>query len=151
MQIRNLNDVLAGLFLIAVASLALVLTWHLRSGSAVSMGPGYLPKLLVFIQLMVGFGIVAQGIFGAPDRLEPWSLRPIVWILVSVAFFGVTIERFGLVVAVFGLVVLSALAHRGTRPVEGFLLAAVLAAFSVLVFVKALGLPMPVWPPGLVR
>ena len=149
MPVRNVNDVLAGLFLIAVAALAFALTWHLRSGSAVSMGPGYLPKLLIAIQFIFGVGIVAQGIFGAPDRLESWSLRPLVWILASVAFFGVTIERFGLVVAVFGLVVLSALAHRGTRPIEGLALAAVLAAFSVLVFVKALGLPMPVWPPGL--
>ena len=64
LRIRNMNDLLAGLFLIAVAVLALALTWNLRSGSAVSMGPGYLPKLLIGIQLIFGAAIVAQGISG---------------------------------------------------------------------------------------
>src|SRR5262245_13715943 len=145
MPVRNPNDVLAGLFLILVASLALVLAWPLRIGSTAAMGPGYLPKLLIAMQLVFGLAVLAQGVFGAPDRLESWSLRPLVFILAAVAFFGLTIERFGLVAAVLGLVILATLAHRGTRPVEGLLLAAVLAAFSVLVFVKALGLPMPVW------
>jgi putative tricarboxylic transport membrane protein len=150
-RIRNINDVLAGLFLIAVAMIALGLMWNLRSGSAASMGPGYLPKLLAVIQLIFGVVIVAQGLLGTLDRLEPWRLRPLIWILAGVAFFGLAIERFGLVVAVSGLVLLSALGHRGTRPLEAILLAAVLATFSVLVFVKVLGLPMPIWPPGLVR
>lgn len=149
LRIRNMNDVLAGVFLIAVAMLALALTWHLRSGSSASMGPGYLPKLLIGAQFLFGVAIVAQGVFGPGDRLERWSLRPIIWILASVAFFGVAIERLGLVVAVLGLVLLSTLGHRGTRPVEALLLAAVMAGFSVLVFVKALGLPLPVWPIGL--
>lgn len=146
MRIRNLNDVLAGLFLIAVAAVALALTWNLRIGSTASMGPGYLPQLLIGVQVLLGAAIVTHGLLGAPDRLQPWSPRPLVLILASVAFFGVAIERFGLVVAVLGLVLLSALAHRGTRPFEGLLLAAGLAAFAVLVFVKALGLPLRVWP-----
>ena len=151
LRIRNMNDLLAGAFLIAVAVLALALTWNLRSGSAVNMGPGYLPKLLIGIQLIFGAAVLAQGIWGVPEKLDAWSPRPIVWILASVAYFGVSIERFGLVAAVFGLVLLSALGHRGTRPVEALLLATALAGFSVLVFVMALGLPIPVLPVGLVR
>jgi hypothetical protein len=145
-RIRSVNDLLAGLFLVAVALVGLALSWKLRTGIAVDMGPGYVPKLLCWLQIALGVAIALQGLLVEGERPEAWLWRPILWILASVAFFAVTVERFGLVVAVLGTVILSTLAHAGTRATEAVLLAAGLAAFATLVFVVALGLPMPVWP-----
>jgi putative tricarboxylic transport membrane protein len=150
-HLRNVNDILAGLFLIGIALLALGLTWGVRAGTALRMGPGYVPKMLVGIQIFLGVCVVLQGWLRERDPAESWSLRAIIWVLASITFFALTLEPFGLAVAVLGLVILSALAHGGTRPVEAGVLAAVLAVFSILVFVTGLGLTIPVWPRFLVQ
>jgi len=62
-----------------------------------------------------------------------------------------TIERLGLVLSIFGLVMLSTLGHPRPRLVSAILLGLFMAAFSVAVFVLALGLPMLVWPAALMR
>jgi hypothetical protein len=150
-RIKNLNDVLAGSLLIIVAVVGLMLSWRLNSGVSAAMGPGYVPKMLAFIQIALGLATITYGFLTEGDPFEAWVPRPLFWILVSVAFFGLTIERFGLVVAVIGLVVLSCLGNRDTKPLEATLLAVGMAAFAVLTFVTALGLPILVWPTALVR
>jgi hypothetical protein len=67
-------------------------------------------------------------------------------VLVAIAFFTLTIERMGLVISVVGLVLIACSANRETRMRETFALAAGAAAFSALLFVKALGLSIPMWP-----
>lgn len=148
--VRNWNDVLAGIVLIAVALIGFSLNRDLAIGNATGMGPGYLPRLLCFILAAFGAGIVVRGCM-VRGIAEAWIPRPILWILASVAFFGLTIERFGLVVAIIGLVGLAVPAHGETRLTEAILLAIAMAVFSVLVFVNALGLPIPVWPSQLAR
>ena len=145
---RNIDlvDLVSGLFLIGIALIALALVWRLRVGTVVEMGPGYAPQLFCYMQIALGALIAVRSIFGGARTLESWAPRPILWILASVTFFGLAIERLGLAVAVVGLVILSCLAHRGTNPLHAALLGFGLAAFSVVVFVTALGLPIPVWP-----
>ncbi|TCR62467.1 tripartite tricarboxylate transporter TctB family protein [Bosea sp. BK604] len=145
-QIRNPNDVIGGLFLIAVALLALWLCAPLRQGTTLEMGPGYAPRLLCIIQLCFGLIMLVQGVMSEGPPLERWVPRPIIFVLASVAFFAATLERLGLVVAVVGVVLISAMANRETRALQIAAMAAILAAFSVGVFVKGLSLSMPVWP-----
>ena len=139
-------DFASGILLIGIALLALALSWPLPLGEASNMGPGYVPQLLCYVQLTLGGVIVAWSVLSRGQSLEACALRPLIFVLASVAFFGLAIERLGLVVAVVGLVLISCIAHRGTRPHEAVLLGGALAAFAVLVFVKALGLPMQAWP-----
>ncbi|RDJ19772.1 tripartite tricarboxylate transporter TctB family protein [Bosea caraganae] len=145
-RIDNVTDLVSGLLLVGLALLALTLTWPLRLGSATQMGPGYVPRLLCYLQIGLGLMIIAQSLVTQGGPLEKWAPRPIVWVLAGLAFFTFAIERLGLVAAVIGLVLLSCLAHRGTRPLEAALLGIGLAVFSVLLFVEALGLPILVWP-----
>jgi putative tricarboxylic transport membrane protein len=142
----NFSDVFTGLLLIVVAIVALTLAWRLRVGTTFRMGPGYVPQLLCYLQIALGTGVIISGLTKPGEALEAWAFRPIILILASVVFFGLTIERFGLVVAVAGTVMLACLANRETKLWEAALLAAGLAAFSVLVFVTGLGLPILVFP-----
>ena len=73
----------------------------------------------------------------------PW------WCLAAIAFFGVTIERMGLVIALTGLVLIACAANRGTKFHEALALAFGSAVLSALLFVKALGLSIPIWPSNL--
>jgi putative tricarboxylic transport membrane protein len=131
-RVKDLNLVLTGSFLIGVALLAFY---------------GYVPRLFAFLQLGLGALMVFNGFVQEGEPTEPWHLRPLVLVLASVAFFAFSIERMGLVVSVTGLVLISCAAHRGTTWREALALAVGASVVSVLLFVKLLGLTMPVWPP----
>jgi hypothetical protein len=142
-----MNGVLIGAFLVLVALAALVLAWPLSSRSDVGLGPGFAPKMLAVVLLAMGTLMTVHGIcWGAAEAPEPWHVRPVVLVLGSVAFFAATIESFGMVVALTGLVLISCVANSEARLWETLALAAAAVVASALVFVKALGLQIPVWP-----
>jgi len=150
-QIKNLNDVMVGLTLVAIAIFGLILAWPLNPGTVAAMGAGYFPRLLGFIELALGIAIIVQGFAKEGEVFERWFPRQMFFVLASVLFFGLTIFQLGVVIAVAGMVLIACLAHRGTRFYEAVLLAIGMAAFIVLVFPVALGLPMQIWPMALVH
>lgn len=138
---------MTGVFLILVAISAFVLAWPLSSKTDVGMGPGFLPKVLAGILLAMGSAMAVHGLrWGEAETSDPWHLRPLVLVLGAVAFFGATIESMGLVVALTGLVLIGCAANSEARLVETLVLAVGSVVFSALVFVKALGLQIPLWP-----
>jgi putative tricarboxylic transport membrane protein len=143
---RNSTDVMTGIFMILVALFGFYLAWPLDSLSSYGLGPGYVPKMLAVVLAAFGVAILVHGFLGADEAHEPWHVRPLVLVLGSITFFGLTVERFGLWVAVIGLVLIGCAAHRSTRLYESAALAVGMAAFSFLVFIKGLGLTIPVWP-----
>jgi hypothetical protein len=86
-------------------------------------------------------GAVTLGLF-----LGAWGPPSLFVILLSVAAFGYTIRPLGLAAATFILIVGSAYAGHEFKWKEAILLGVGLAIFSVLVFVKGLGLSMNIWP-----
>ena len=88
-RIKDLNEVLTGIFLILVALLAFYLSWPLSSNTEVGLGPGYVPKMFAFIQLGLGAMMIVNGFLQAGEAPEPWHLRPLVLVLASVAFFAI--------------------------------------------------------------
>ncbi len=148
-RIKNMNEVLTGIFLILVALLAFYLLAPLSSGTQIGLGPGFIPRLFAFIQLGLGVVLIISGMVTAGEPSDAWQLRPVLLILASIVFFAVSIERLGLVLAVIGLVLISCAANRGTTFKEAAILAAASAAVSALLFVKLLGLTIAVWPPAL--
>ncbi len=73
-------------------------------------------------------------------------LRLLFFITRSLLVFGYLLKPIGLVLALLCLVVISAFAGHEFRLKEALLLTFVLIILSVLVFVKGLGLPFPLWP-----
>jgi hypothetical protein len=144
-RIKNMNEVLTGLFLILVALLAFYLSWPLSGLTEIGLGSGFVPRMYASIQLGLGVMLILNGFRRAGGADEGWQLRPLV-VLAAITFFCVTIERLGLVVAVMGLVLIACAANHSTRFYEAFALAIGAALFSVFVFVKLLGLTLPIWP-----
>jgi hypothetical protein len=72
--------------------------------------------------------------------------KPIVLIVASAMVFAYLLKPLGLVASSILLVFVAALGGHEYRTKEVAILAVVLAIFSVLVFVKGLTLPFPVWP-----
>jgi hypothetical protein len=142
----DLQDLLFGLFLVAVAAGTLVATRKLVIGHAADMGPGYMPRVVAL--MLMGFGLFfsARGLWRMRVGIEPVQLRPVLAILASVGVFALTAERLGLAIASVAAVILASFATREGRLVETVAFAVVLSGAAVLLFVKLLGLPIPIWP-----
>ncbi len=142
-------DFQSGLMFLALAGLVLWLTGDLRLGTAMRMGPGYLPTLVSSILMVLGLGALAVAFFRPGAATETWYLRPVTLVSVSLLVFAFGIEILGLFVTTVLLVVVASFATHESRWFEVLLVAFGLAAFSTALFVWGLSLPIPAWPQGL--
>ena len=142
----DLQDLLFGLFLVAVATGTLVATRNLAVGHAADMGPGYMPRVVALALMGFGLFFSGRGLMRTRLGIAPVQLRPLLAILASVGVFALTAERLGLAIASVLAVILASFATREGRLVETVAFAVVLSGAAVLLFVKVLGLPIPVWP-----
>jgi len=140
------TDLAAGLFFLAVAALGLWLLRDVRLGTAMRMGPGFLPTALCYGLLVFGLIMTGRSLFMAGPPLERWYPRPLGLVLGSLLVFALAIQPLGLFVTVLLVVAVAALATPESRWREAIVVALALAAFSTALFVRALGLPIPSWP-----
>lgn len=140
------QDLLFGLFLVAVAAGTLVATRGLTVGSAADMGAGYMPRVVALGLLAFGLFFGARGLRRAGPAIAAVHWRPLLAVLAAVAVFALTAERLGLAIASVVTVVLAGLATREGRLRETVPFALLLSAAAVLLFIKVLALPVPVWP-----
>ena len=146
MTIRAPKDFWSGMMFVAFAAVALLSARGYSLGSAGKMGPGYFPLLLGSVLTLIGMILIARSFVVVGEHVGQLKIVPLAVVALAVCLFAVSIETFGLVVALFLVTVISARASREFRLIEAGLLAAVLAAFAVGVFVYGLRLPLPVWP-----
>jgi hypothetical protein len=142
----NVPDLAFGVFLVALGALAFALASELTVGTAASMGPGYVPCGLAIIIMVYGLVLGARAAFTGPEPFPAIAWRPLFLISASVALFGILLPVLGLAVTSIVVVLCAGFASYDVRLRENAILALALAIFAVLLFVTALGLPIPVWP-----
>jgi len=147
MRVKNPKDFWAGLMFIAFGLFFAV--WAMvnyQMGSAVRMGPAYFPAVLGGLLAVLGAAIFAGAFAFAGPKVPTIYFRPLLLILAACVVYGYLVKPAGLVVASGALVFLSALGGHEFKWKEVTLLYLFLAVFSVMVFVKGLSLPFPLWP-----
>ena len=141
---RNPKDFWTGLIYIFVGAGALVISRDYDMGTAVKMGPAYFPTILSV--LLVGIGIIsvlrAFIRSGSPIGVVAW--KGLVLIVASTLLFGVVVRGAGVVIALPLLVIVSALASARFSWKTALLEAAGITVFCILVFLKGLGVPLPI-------
>lgn len=147
MQLRiNIPDLAFAVFLVALGALAFGLASSLSVGNAAAMGPGYVPRGLTIIIMIYGLVLGVRAMFAGAVAFPSIEWRPLLLILGSVALFAVLLPIAGLAITSFALVICAGFAAYDVRVRENAIAAVTLAAFAVVLFVVALGLPIPVWP-----
>ena len=142
--IRAAKDFWAGLIFCVTGAAAVVLGRESSMGTATRMGPGWFPTVLGGLLALIGAALVMRALVSrGGERVGAFAVRPLVLILGATVLFGVVVRGTGLIVAIVALVMVSAAASRLVRWPAAVALALGLAVFSGLVFVKVLGLPMP--------
>jgi hypothetical protein len=157
MRIKSQQDLLAGLVFVAVGVAFVLAAQVYPMGRTARMGPGYFPTLLAACLILVGLVVAGRSLAGpavAGSAIGRIAWRQLACILGAGAVFAVSlggipsfgVPSMGLLVGSVGVVVLASLAGGRLPTARLVVLAAGLALFSWLVFVKGLGLLIPVWP-----
>jgi len=140
------GDILSGALFAGVGLLALYLGYGYPAGSALDMGPGYLPRIVAAALVLIGGVLIVRGARRRLWALPPFPLWSMVWIGVAILLFAVLIERTGLFLASLACVAVAAAADAQVRWREVPVVAVLLAGFCALLFGYALKLSVPVWP-----
>lgn len=142
-RIRKPKDFWLGLLFVLFAIFAFSLAVEVPLGTAHRMGAGYFPVMLSL--LLTGFGVilVVRSFFGDVVEMQGFRPRAPALVLGGVVLFAYLIRNGGLIVAVCAMVSVAAYAEPSLRGWRVAALAATLAAGSYLIFVVALGQPLP--------
>ncbi len=146
MRIRSQMDFWCGVLFVAIGVTVAVLAQDYRLGTSARMGPGYFPTMLGGLLALLGLTLSLPALAKDGERLPAMRLRPLLMVLLGIAAFGVTLEYLGFVAAIVALVVVSGPADPDLKPLEIAGVTVFMVAFSTLVFVLLLGLPLRLWP-----
>ena len=145
-KIPRPKDFYAGLLFVAFGVFAIIVARNYPLGTAARMGPGYFPRLLGILLIVLGVALSLTALRGQGPPLPGWKWRPVSIVLLSVVAFGLVLTHAGLVLSTIGLIVVASTASREFRFRESLLSGILLAALSVGVFVIGLKLQLPIWP-----
>jgi hypothetical protein len=138
------KDFVAGLAYCAMGLTGIVLAREYEFGDAGNMGPGYFPTLIGGCLTLIGVISVARSFVVAGERVPNVAWRPLILVTLSVVLFAYFVPRLGLIASLAVLLVVAIFANRGARLTPlGVAAAASLIGFCVVVFVNALGVPLP--------
>ena len=148
-MIKNPKDFWSGVMFASIgfAFAIIVKVYEYPMGTASRMGAGYFPFVLGIIMGVIGVIILIRSFASEGPRISKFAWKPLFWILGGVVLFGLIAKIAGLAVSIVALVVVSSYGGDEFKIKEAVISSAILAAFSVGVFVYGLKLPFPVWPP----
>ena len=148
---KNARDFWTGVIYVAVGASAVLLARDYGLGTASRMGPAYFPTVLGGLLVLIGLISLGRAALRAGDPLPPLRLKGLLAVTAATLAFGALARGAGVVVALPVLVLASAAASARFRWVPELLLAAGLTLFSAAVFLKGLGVPLPILGPWLAR
>jgi putative tricarboxylic transport membrane protein len=113
-------------------------------GTAVKMGPAYFPTILSVLLMVIGIISVLRSFFksGSPIGVVAW--KGLVLIVASTLLFGVSVRGAGVIIALPLLVILSACASARFSWKTSLVEAVGITVFCIAIFLKGLGVPLPI-------
>jgi hypothetical protein len=144
--IRHPKDFFAGLIFVAFGLAAIIIGSNYSLGTAARMGPGYFPRILGILLLVLGVALSLRALKIKGEPLPRWYWKPTLVVLGSVVAFGILVNYIGLAIATVGLVFGSSAASHEFRPKEALISGILLSVLAVGVFIFGLNLQLPIWP-----
>lgn len=128
------KDFLSGLMFIAFGLAALYFGRKLAMGTAVRMGPGYVPHMLAYIMMGLGFLITIVALVTASEPAEAPKWKPITLVTIGIVVFALLFERAGLFPALVALILIASAGGEEFKLSEVLANMAVLTAICIIVF-----------------
>lgn len=142
--IRHPKDFWAGLIFTASGLAFGILAQDYEMGAATRMGPAYFPTVLAALLTIIGLATTIRAFVVDGPPLQGFAVKAVLLALGPIVLFGFVLRGVGLAAALLALALISAYGSVHFRWRVAVPLAIGLTVFSVLVFVKGLGLPIPI-------
>lgn len=129
------KDFLSGLLFIGFGLAALYFGRHLAMGTAVRMGPGFVPHMLAFI--MIGLGLiisVVAALVNKGEAAEAPRWKPITLVTIGIFVFAALFERTGMFPALVALILIASAGGDEFKLTEVLGNIVVLTILCILVF-----------------
>ena len=145
------RDLIGGFLVVLIGAAFLLFGRELEVGTSFRMGPGYFPIILSVLMIILGLTMVVLA-WRKPASEDgvgqvPWLGLALV--TVPVVLFGLMLRGLGLATILVLVVLLTAWASRHATLRTSLPLAVGIAAFCSVLFIKGLGLPLPLVGPWL--
>jgi putative tricarboxylic transport membrane protein len=143
-MIRSAKDFWTGLIYVVFGLGAVLLARDYGMGTALKMGAGYFPTVLGGLLTLIGIIALVRSFLQPGDPIGRFAFKGLLLVVGSTLVFGLIVREAGLAIALPLLVIMSAYASVHFRWGPSLALAAGLTVFCVLVFLKGLGVPLPI-------
>jgi hypothetical protein len=143
-MIRSSKDFWTGLIYIFFGSSAILIARDYGMGTALRMGPGYFPTVLGALLALIGIISLVRSFMKPGAPIGRLAFKGLLLVIGSTLVFGLIVRGAGLAVALPVFVITGAYASIHFRWGASIALAAGLTVFCILVFLKGLGVPLPV-------
>ncbi|MBI5445612.1 MAG: tripartite tricarboxylate transporter TctB family protein [Deltaproteobacteria bacterium] len=142
--VRNPKDFWAGAIYVAVGAGAIVIARNYPMGTVLRMGPAYFPTLLGGVLALLGAASLVRSFVRPGEGVGAFAFKGLLLVLLPTVVAGAIVRRTGLVVALPVLVLVSAYASSKFTWRSALAVAVGMTIFCGLVFVKGLGIPLPI-------
>ncbi len=142
-MIRSPKDFCAGLIYVAIGSIAILLGREMPMGTAIKMGPAYFPTVRGWLLALIGVISLVRAFVQQGEPIPKFAWKPLLLITVATVVFGLLVRGAGFVVALPIFIIMTAYASVNFRWVPTLVIAAVATTLCALVFIKGLGVPLP--------
>jgi hypothetical protein len=149
LKIKSEKDFWSGLLFIVVGIAFAIGALNYNFGTSARPGPAYFPFGLGVIMSLLGAAILFTSLtieVEGGDKIGAWPIKPGAWILGGVVLFGLLLPRLGMAVCLPLLIFVASMAGDEFHWKEVLLNAIVLTVGSWAIFIKGLGLTIPLWP-----
>ena len=149
MKIKSEKDFWSGLMFVVVGAAFAYGATNYSFGSSARPGPAYFPFGLGVLMAILGGMILFKALtfeVEGGDEIGPWPVKQAVLILGAVTIFGFAIPKLGMAIALPLLIGIGSLASGEFRIKEVLLNCIMLTISSWAIFIKGLGLTIPLWP-----
>jgi hypothetical protein len=145
LRIRSPQDFGSAVVIILIGLAGIYFGSELTMGTAGRMGPGYFPRLLSWLIVAIGLFVGFKSLIVDGPPIQPPKFREMFFVLLSILIFGYLMKYVGLAITAVVLVFIAAHARRSVNYLETLIFAVGLSLGTILVFVYALGQPLPAW------
>jgi len=143
MLTRNPKDFWPGFIYMAFGISALIIARDYKMGTALKMGPAYFPAIVSALLVLVGIISVVRSFVKEGSPIGSFTVKGLFIIAASTLVFGFILRGAGLIIALPVFVISSFYASRWFNWRHSIMLAVGVSAFCIIVFLKGLGIPIP--------